>query len=290
MCVRLYQGTPKQCTINSVCVRLYQGTPKQSLVFTEQEGSVESMTVSGQYLVAGTSAGVVKVWDISRREPKASGSTILDDAISQCPRLASVKCNCSGSKVSMLLRKVCTSPSLLLRPCIVTLHTTHLFLCTPSTYHSVHHPPITVHHPSLCTPSIYHSVHHPSITLYTIHLSPCTPSTYHCTPSTYHSVHHPSLCTPSIYHSVHHPSITLYTIHLSLCTPSTYHSVHHPPITVHHPSITLYTIHLSLCTPSTYHPVHQIPPTCFCHFTTTTCLCTHYPITLHTEICTEGLL
>ena len=46
---------------------LSQGTVKQILQFTETEGDPILLDVCGNFLVAGTSAGVIKVWDLSRR-------------------------------------------------------------------------------------------------------------------------------------------------------------------------------------------------------------------------------
>ncbi len=44
-----------------------QGTVKQVLPCTEQEGSPVVLSIDGHYLVCGTDAGRIKLWDISRR-------------------------------------------------------------------------------------------------------------------------------------------------------------------------------------------------------------------------------
>ena len=45
----------------------WQGTVKQILQFPEAEGDPILLDVCGNFLVAGTSLGYVKVWDLSRR-------------------------------------------------------------------------------------------------------------------------------------------------------------------------------------------------------------------------------
>lgn len=50
-----------------VNVRTFQGTVKQILQFTENEGDPFLATVNGTFLAIGTTQGVVKVYDLSRR-------------------------------------------------------------------------------------------------------------------------------------------------------------------------------------------------------------------------------
>lgn len=45
----------------------WQGTVKQILQCPEAEGDPILLDVCGNFLVAGTSLGYVKVWDLSRR-------------------------------------------------------------------------------------------------------------------------------------------------------------------------------------------------------------------------------
>lgn len=44
-----------------------QGTVKQVLSCGDHEGSIIALTVSCQFLAAGTECGFVKMWDLSRR-------------------------------------------------------------------------------------------------------------------------------------------------------------------------------------------------------------------------------
>lgn len=52
---------------SKVNVRTFQGTVKQVLQFTELEGDPFLATINGTFLVIGTTQGVVKVFDLSRR-------------------------------------------------------------------------------------------------------------------------------------------------------------------------------------------------------------------------------
>lgn len=49
------------------CVTCLQGTVKQILQFSEAEGDPILLDVCGNFLVAGTSVGYIKLWDLSRR-------------------------------------------------------------------------------------------------------------------------------------------------------------------------------------------------------------------------------
>lgn len=51
----------------SVLLTCLQGTVKQILQFSEAEGDPILLDVCGNFLVAGTSVGYIKMWDLSRR-------------------------------------------------------------------------------------------------------------------------------------------------------------------------------------------------------------------------------
>ena len=59
----------------SVNVRNMHGASKQQLLFNDNEGEVTLMDLNGKYIVAATNAGVVKAWDLSRREVRQHGLT-----------------------------------------------------------------------------------------------------------------------------------------------------------------------------------------------------------------------
>jgi WD40 repeat protein len=58
---------------NAVNVRNMHGASKQQLLFNDNEGDVTLLDLNGKFLVAATSANVVKVWDLSRREVRQHG-------------------------------------------------------------------------------------------------------------------------------------------------------------------------------------------------------------------------
>ncbi|XP_028562119.2 intraflagellar transport protein 140 homolog isoform X1 [Podarcis muralis] len=91
---------------NRVQVRTWQGTVKQLLVFSESEGNPCLLSVCGNFLTVGTDLAHFKIFDLSRREAKAhSSSKALGDLVPGASGIASVKCNASGNKVSILINK-----------------------------------------------------------------------------------------------------------------------------------------------------------------------------------------
>eukprot|EP00058_Branchiostoma_floridae_P021724 XP_002607214.1 hypothetical protein BRAFLDRAFT_118626 [Branchiostoma floridae] len=87
-------------------VRNFQGTVKQLLTFSETEGEPIAMDVCGQYLVAGTSTNFLRMWDLSRREAKQHcNPKNLGEVIPELGAIVSVKSNCNGSKVAVLIKK-----------------------------------------------------------------------------------------------------------------------------------------------------------------------------------------
>ena len=50
-----------------------QGTVKNTLTFTDAEGSPITLDIMGNFLVVATSLGHIKMWDVSRRQPKMVG-------------------------------------------------------------------------------------------------------------------------------------------------------------------------------------------------------------------------
>ncbi|XP_056152909.1 intraflagellar transport protein 140 homolog isoform X2 [Lampris incognitus] len=92
---------------NRVQVRTPQGTVKQLLPFSETEGNPVLLSVCQVYLVVGTDAAHIKVFDLTRREAKAHcNAKNLSDCIPSLGALRSVKCNANGSQVSILISLV----------------------------------------------------------------------------------------------------------------------------------------------------------------------------------------
>uniref|UniRef100_A0A672MYR0 Intraflagellar transport 140 n=1 Tax=Sinocyclocheilus grahami TaxID=75366 RepID=A0A672MYR0_SINGR len=92
---------------NRVQIRTPQGTVKQLLAFSEAEGNPTQLSVCGSYLAVGTDTCHVRVFDLTRREAKAMGvMKNLSELIPDLGALRSVKCNASGSQLSVLIAQV----------------------------------------------------------------------------------------------------------------------------------------------------------------------------------------
>ncbi|XP_075422551.1 intraflagellar transport protein 140 homolog isoform X2 [Ascaphus truei] len=88
---------------NRVQVRTLQGTVKQLLVFPEAEGNPCILDICGSFLAVATDTAHFKIFDLSRREAKPhSNCKNLSEVVPGLGRIASVKCNANGSKVSIL--------------------------------------------------------------------------------------------------------------------------------------------------------------------------------------------
>ena len=84
-----------------------QGTVKHTIAFTDSEGEPCTLDVMGNFLVVATTLGMIKMWDISRREPRQLGAGTKfaekDDVL--LGNIISVKVNADGSRVSVLSTK-----------------------------------------------------------------------------------------------------------------------------------------------------------------------------------------
>ncbi|BFZ17235.1 hypothetical protein BsWGS_20274 [Bradybaena similaris] len=102
MVIRLYEQSVYAIEQNKVQVRTFQGTVKQLITFAEPEGHPVSLDICGSYLVVATDAGVLRVYDLSRREAKAHSSPKnIAEVISGFGGIISAKVNCAGSRVSV---------------------------------------------------------------------------------------------------------------------------------------------------------------------------------------------
>ncbi|XP_067563212.1 intraflagellar transport protein 140 homolog isoform X5 [Pseudorca crassidens] len=91
---------------NRVQVRTWQGTVKQLLPFSETEGNPCFFDICGNFLVVGTDLAHFKSFDLSRREAKVHCSCkSLAGLVPGVGGMASLRCNASGSKISILLSK-----------------------------------------------------------------------------------------------------------------------------------------------------------------------------------------
>ncbi|XP_010618814.1 intraflagellar transport protein 140 homolog isoform X3 [Fukomys damarensis] len=96
---------------NRVQVRTWQGTVKQLLMFSETEGTPCFLDICGNFLVVGTDLAHFKSFDLSRREAKVHcNCRNLAELIPGVGSIVSLRCNASGSKISILLSKVDNIP------------------------------------------------------------------------------------------------------------------------------------------------------------------------------------
>ncbi|XP_005391625.1 PREDICTED: intraflagellar transport protein 140 homolog isoform X1 [Chinchilla lanigera] len=96
---------------NRVQVRTWQGTVKQLLLFSETEGNPCFLDICGNFLVVGTDLAHFKSFDLSRREAKVHCSCRnLAELIPDVGSIVSLRCNASGSKISILLSKADNTP------------------------------------------------------------------------------------------------------------------------------------------------------------------------------------
>nr|CAD7263176.1 unnamed protein product [Timema shepardi] len=87
-------------------IRTFQGTVKQTLPFTDLEGQPICMQLCGHFLVVATSCGIIKIWDLSRREAKLHfRPKNLEEAVSDFGEVISASCNSNGTKVSISIAK-----------------------------------------------------------------------------------------------------------------------------------------------------------------------------------------
>ena len=83
-------------------VRSLQGNVKKVVNFAEFEGLPTTLNVWGDALVVSTSEGIIKAWDISRREHRV---ILPGKSFENLGTLRSVKINCKGTKISILCLK-----------------------------------------------------------------------------------------------------------------------------------------------------------------------------------------
>lgn len=78
----------------------FAGMEKQQLRLSEREGTVTSLAISGTTLAVGTSAAVLRLWDLERREarPRAMPRSVADVV----DGVVDVRVNADGTRVSFL--------------------------------------------------------------------------------------------------------------------------------------------------------------------------------------------
>eukprot|EP00928_Gymnodinium_smaydae_P021431 TRINITY_DN1835_c1_g1_i2.p1 TRINITY_DN1835_c1_g1~~TRINITY_DN1835_c1_g1_i2.p1 ORF type:complete len:1445 (-),score=352.81 TRINITY_DN1835_c1_g1_i2:414-4748(-) len=83
-----------------------QGHVQRTLQFSpEVEGAPICLDVNGPYLVASTTANLLKVWNVSRAQPKPIGTPLKFEGADEKPlgEIRSVRINSDGTRVSLLV-------------------------------------------------------------------------------------------------------------------------------------------------------------------------------------------
>ena len=85
-----------------------QGVVRKTIAFTEQEGEPALLNINNKYMAVATSQGYLKVYDVSRAEPKPVGRGAKFELKKKTPRsevsvdIRSIKCNAAGTRISIL--------------------------------------------------------------------------------------------------------------------------------------------------------------------------------------------
>ncbi|XP_065660454.1 intraflagellar transport protein 140 homolog [Hydra vulgaris] len=101
--VAVYEQNVYLVDSHSISIRTFQGTVKQELTFLEKEGDPFDLDICGSHMVVATNRGVLKIYDLSRREARqVSVTKHLEDCISKLGKIHLIKINCNGTKVAVL--------------------------------------------------------------------------------------------------------------------------------------------------------------------------------------------
>jgi len=81
-----------------------EGVVKRSISFTEEEGNPVLLDINTQYLAMATDIHILRLWDISRAEPK---QVVPGRTFESCPGvIKSIRVNANGTKVSLLCNRM----------------------------------------------------------------------------------------------------------------------------------------------------------------------------------------
>ncbi|KFM79558.1 Intraflagellar transport protein 140-like protein, partial [Stegodyphus mimosarum] len=111
-----------------ISVKTFQGTLKAYFTFANDEGEPSVMDACGKFLVAVSSIGVIKVWDISGREAKLLFASDKVKDILKDKHIASIRCNSKGNKISFIARMK-TKTGFIYDPCLYVLDTEKNVIC-----------------------------------------------------------------------------------------------------------------------------------------------------------------
>lgn len=109
----LREDTIFRATKNVIELCNIQGIVRQKITFSEKEGSPTHLDINGDYLAVATDTGLIKIFQVTRREPKQLGSPghfdlwgrtydYLESGPLNNHAIRSIRCNADGSRVSIL--------------------------------------------------------------------------------------------------------------------------------------------------------------------------------------------
>ncbi|PAA57809.1 hypothetical protein BOX15_Mlig030591g2 [Macrostomum lignano] len=99
----IYDQNVYTCETKKIQVRTLQGTVKQQLAFSDNHGEPVCFTINSHNLVVGSSRGVIRLFDLSRREAKAhGGEKFISEHVPRHATIQSVAVNSSGTCVSVV--------------------------------------------------------------------------------------------------------------------------------------------------------------------------------------------
>jgi len=106
----LYGETVFQTNAAKLQVCNLHGVPRNEILFSEHEGEPLHLHINNKFLAVATSKGMLKVFDVSRRELKLVGPASFFATGSKGDKsigdIRSIKCNSAGTRVSILCDKV----------------------------------------------------------------------------------------------------------------------------------------------------------------------------------------
>ena len=87
-------------------VRSFQGTIKHTMSLNDESGAFK-VQAQGQYLMVCTKSGIIRIWDVSKRDMRSHCHPInIREKITDFHSLEDVQMNCNGTFVSVTLRPV----------------------------------------------------------------------------------------------------------------------------------------------------------------------------------------
>lgn len=113
--ILIYENTLVILTPMIIQLRSMDGTIIQSLPTLPEEGEPITMELTGQYLTVGSLNGILKIWDIGKREPKLHTRAMTAyEAINDFAEIIEARCNADCRCVSITVAMSNLMPSSIL--------------------------------------------------------------------------------------------------------------------------------------------------------------------------------